>query len=74
MKTRSFIIAAIFAILLTFYSNTAQAQSGNTSIISNGRITYDNETPDDASDDTILFDASDILLLETKINNLEASL
>lgn len=72
MKLRNIIIAALIAVIALSYSSPSKA--ADVVLISNGRIVYDNETPDDPSDDIILFDAEDFKTLKNKIDALESSL
>ena len=68
MKLRNVLIVMTIAILVVTYSSNAEAENKN--IVSKGRIVFDNETLDDSSDDVVIFDASDFIQLEQKIDAL----
>lgn len=72
MKVRSFCLAAILLIGLAVGSTTSKANGTPSGLISNGRIVYDNKTPEDAGDDIVIYDSDDLKALETKIRALES--
>ncbi len=66
-KKKIILFIAVFLILT--FSVTAFADN-KTQLNSNGRIEFDNRTPEDPSDDA-LFDAGDLLLLEQLVKEVE---
>ena len=74
MKVRNFCLAAVLLLALAFGSNQAKADGTATDITSNGRIVYGNGTPEDTSDDIVIYDSQDLKLIETKIRGLESRL
>ena len=68
MKVRNILLAVLFMLLII--TNTSKTEAVNNSIVSRGRIVYDNETPNNSSDDVIIFDAEDLIQLNHKIDAL----
>lgn len=72
MKVRNFLIVAVLLITLAFYSTGVMASETPSDLVSYGQIKYANGTPDDPSDDIIIYDSDDLRTLETKIRALES--
>ena len=66
MNLRNILIVMITGIFVVAYASDAEAV--NKTIVSKGKIMYDNETITDFSDDVIIFDAYDLIQLEQKID------
>ena len=73
MKLKSFIFASAILILVSI-SSTGVLASGSSKLVSNGRVVYTNGTPNNPSDDIIIYDSDDLVTLENNIKFLEAEL
>lgn len=76
MKTRNFLIAAGLALCVValISQNTLSVQADVvTGMKSQGIISYNNNTPDETSDDAY-FDSADLILLENRIKEVEAKI